>query len=150
MIRRSSRHSSDRGAALVEMALILPLMVLLAFGIIEFGWLLSQNVDARSGTREAARLIAVNGHSGPGQDAIITQAVCDSMDAKPGTVTVTLSRTGNLVGDAATATVQVAAGQNTLTGFFSSAIPPTMQISQTVETRLVKLPTWTNGNVGSC
>jgi Flp pilus assembly protein TadG len=37
MLRRSTRTSGDRGAALVEMAIVAPLLILLVFGILEFG-----------------------------------------------------------------------------------------------------------------
>lgn len=37
MINKSNRHKNKRGAAMVEFALVLPLFILLVFGIIEFG-----------------------------------------------------------------------------------------------------------------
>ena len=57
MTRRFSR--SERGAALVEMAIILPLFVILVFGMIEASWAFAQANDVRHGAREGARLAAV-------------------------------------------------------------------------------------------
>ena len=37
MLLRRRRQDNERGAALVEMALVTPLLVLLVFGILEFG-----------------------------------------------------------------------------------------------------------------
>jgi Flp pilus assembly protein TadG len=44
----------------VEFAIIAPLLFLLIFGIVEFGWAFSQNLDVRQGAREGARLAIVN------------------------------------------------------------------------------------------
>jgi TadE-like protein len=53
------RSRGERGAALVEFAIILPLFVLLIFGIIEFGMTYNDFISVRQGTREAARQGAV-------------------------------------------------------------------------------------------
>ena len=71
-----SRHNRQRGAALVEMAIILPLFVLMIFGMIEAGWAFAQANDVRHGAREGARLAAVN----HGDLATIGAEVCDRMD----------------------------------------------------------------------
>ena len=106
-IHRRSRE--DRGAALVEMAVLTPLLVLLLVGIIEFGWLMSQNNDVRHGAREAARLAATNASSVAGMGA----DVCDAMDiTTPATVTFT-DNPG--LGNTGTASVQ--ATVTSLTGF---------------------------------
>lgn len=60
---RASEHRrgrGGRGAALVEFAIIAPLLFLLIFGIIEFGWAFFQNNDVRHEARETARIAAVN------------------------------------------------------------------------------------------
>jgi Flp pilus assembly protein TadG len=55
--RRAPRRRGERGQALVEFALILPVLLLLVLGIIEFGraWNLSQIITdaAREGARQA-------------------------------------------------------------------------------------------------
>jgi Flp pilus assembly protein TadG len=50
----------DRGAALVEFALVLPLLVVLIFGIMESGWLFAQLTETRNAAREGARLAVVD------------------------------------------------------------------------------------------
>lgn len=55
------RPRGDRGVALVEFALVAPLLLLLLFGAIDFAWVFAQNVDLKNGAREGARLAAVNG-----------------------------------------------------------------------------------------
>ncbi|MDH3756048.1 MAG: pilus assembly protein, partial [Acidimicrobiia bacterium] len=57
LVRRFWR---ERGAAAVEFAIVLPLLVLVIFGTVEFGAAWSQKTDVNHGAREAARLAAVN------------------------------------------------------------------------------------------
>ncbi|MCU1351872.1 MAG: hypothetical protein JWM05_1081 [Acidimicrobiales bacterium] len=49
------RHGSHRGAALVEMALVLPIFMMLVFGIIDFTSALTSDNALQAGTREGAR-----------------------------------------------------------------------------------------------
>jgi Flp pilus assembly protein TadG len=58
--RGSSRRRRGRGAVMVEFALVAPLLFILLFGIIEFGFAFVQWLDVRHGARETARLVAVN------------------------------------------------------------------------------------------
>ena len=52
---RRLRAAGDSGAALVEFALVVPILALLLFGIIDFGVGFSQLNSMRQGTREGAR-----------------------------------------------------------------------------------------------
>jgi Flp pilus assembly protein TadG len=57
---RELRARGERGAALVEFALILVLFFVLIFGMIEFGSDYNNYIAVRNGTREGARLGIVN------------------------------------------------------------------------------------------
>jgi Flp pilus assembly protein TadG len=59
MNRRRFREL-DRGAAAVEFALLLPLLLLLVFGIIDFGRALNAQITITQAAREGARLEALN------------------------------------------------------------------------------------------
>src|SRR5690606_13312915 len=72
--------SGEKGATLIEFALILPLLLLLILGIVEFGWLFGQYNDVRHGAREGARFAAVD--AGAFND--ILAHVCSSMDGLSG------------------------------------------------------------------
>lgn len=50
----------DRGAAAVEFALVVPVLVLLVFGIIDYGLFLSDNLAVKQGIREGAREAVVS------------------------------------------------------------------------------------------
>lgn len=51
----------DKGAVAVEFALILPALLLLVVGIINFGWLLGQKLSLNQAVREGARMAVVPG-----------------------------------------------------------------------------------------
>jgi Flp pilus assembly protein TadG len=53
------RGRGDRGAALMEFALVMPVLFLLLFGIIEFGFAFNDYQAVRQGVREGARQAVV-------------------------------------------------------------------------------------------
>jgi len=62
-LRRTSRD--DSGASAVEFALIVPLLLLIVFGIINFGILFSQQITINNGVREGARRAVVADPAAP-------------------------------------------------------------------------------------
>lgn len=52
---------NERGQALVEMALVLPILILIIFGITEFGRIINAKIIVTGAAREGARYAAVNG-----------------------------------------------------------------------------------------
>jgi len=54
------RRKSEKGQAMVEFALVLPVLLLIIAGIIDFGLIFNQKVLANNASREAARYVAVN------------------------------------------------------------------------------------------
>jgi Flp pilus assembly protein TadG len=58
-MKLSGLRRSERGAALVEFAIVLPVLLLLVFGIIDLGRLLYTYNNLTSAVREGARLAAV-------------------------------------------------------------------------------------------
>lgn len=75
MIRlRRRRRVPDRGAAAVEAALVLPLLLLLVFGIIDFGRMLNAQIKVTEAAREGARASSLAASS-----AAVQQRVYDVM-----------------------------------------------------------------------
>ena len=58
------RDLRERGVALVEMAIVVPLLLLLLFGIIEWGVFINRHIDLTQGVREAGRQGAVALYAG--------------------------------------------------------------------------------------
>ncbi|MCL1593984.1 MAG: pilus assembly protein [Actinomycetia bacterium] len=50
---------SERGAAIVEMALVMPLLLILVFGIVEFGRAFMTDISVTHAAREGARAYAI-------------------------------------------------------------------------------------------
>ena len=86
--------SSIRGAAVVELAVVLPLLLTLVFGIIEFGWLFMVRETLTNASREGCRVAVLQGCT----EQDIRDQVAASM-AGPGltnyTVEITASTPGN-------------------------------------------------------
>jgi hypothetical protein len=58
-MRRGRGAGRERGAALVEFAIVLPLIAAFLFGIVEFGLAFSDSIAVRTGTRDGARAAVV-------------------------------------------------------------------------------------------
>jgi Flp pilus assembly pilin Flp len=136
---------NQRGASLVEFALIMPLLVLLILGIVDAGWAFFQNLEVRHGAREAARLAAVD--YGTADEIIV--ATCQRMNVAHGSedFTVALSKSGSDIGDTATVTVSKP-DHTSLTGilpFFDH-----LNLSTTVEIRIEQPAGWSSPAAKTC
>jgi Flp pilus assembly protein TadG len=122
MMRLTKRP--ERGVAIVEMAVVLPLFILLILGTIEAGWLLAQTNSINHGAREGARLAAVNYNPNVGTNDVL-DTMCDRMGiASSSDPVVTLSTT-NTNGDAFSGrgdlgNVKVTITYSSLTGILDS------------------------------
>ena len=148
--RRPGLAFDDRGASMVEFALVLPLLILIIFGIVEFGYLFAQHLDVRHGAREGARMASVNydpaawgGTSivaGQNQLNVLIKDTCARMDfADNASVTISLvddtgtSTQDNQPGDYIQVTVSATPEQ--ITGLFAPVIDP-ITLDSTVSMRI--------------
>ena len=102
MTARHRRLATERGAAAVELALVLPILVVLLFGIVEFAQGYNAKVELTGAVREGARALALGKTADEAKAAVIAAApgltlsagdittgpVCPSGDAS-GNATVT-------------------------------------------------------------
>ena len=81
----TSNWGTDRGAAAVEFALLLPLLLLLVFGIIDFGRAINAQITLTQAAREGARLAAL------GQPNVVsgTQAAAPGLNLPQSAIAVT-------------------------------------------------------------
>ena len=150
-MRMGSRGTKrDRGASLVEFAMIAPFLILLLLGVVEFSWVFAQNLDVKHGAREGARLTAVDDS---GNNAALGAEICGRMDLVGGEATVAWVADPTDYGNAAAlevgdgVSVSVATPFNTLTGFVDWAFPASLtQLDSTVEIRIEQEPTWSDGS----
>jgi Flp pilus assembly protein TadG len=150
---RSRKHRED-GAALVEFAVLAPLLILLLFGIIEFGYLFAQYNEIRHAAREGARYASVSNPdpSGGGVDAAdVIDVVCGALNLPGGStfdlsVTVTdpagITLTGSGVGAGNTGSLTLAATIPSLTSFpiITSILPD--ELSNTAVFRVERQTEW--------
>ena len=142
----------ERGAALVELALIAPILFALLFGIIDFGWAFTEQLDVKHGAREGSRLVAVNYRAstatGNAQADEIIDEICRRLDGGSGTA-VTLQipngQTGPVGSVGQYATVSVNRPAVSLSGLFSPIFSG-KSLSSEVETRLEVKATWSSSN----
>lgn len=68
------RRRRDEGAALAEFALVIPFLVLLLVGIIEFGAALNHQISVQGAAREGARMLALRNNAGAVDAAVHASA----------------------------------------------------------------------------
>ena len=145
-MRSYMRDRRDRGANLVEFAMIAPFLILLLLGIIEFGFLMGEWNEVKHGAHEGARLAAVN-------DANLLTNTCDSMDVHSSGTVITVDFTDGAsgeLGDQATVVV-TATNLSSLSGLgLIEAFLPTT-ISADAEFRLEQDSSWDSTSAdGTC
>ena len=72
---RPVRTRKDRGAAMVEFVIVVPLLLLLVLGIINFGFILGQQLSLNNAVREGARAAVAAGSSSAHTPAGVTSHV---------------------------------------------------------------------------
>jgi Flp pilus assembly protein TadG len=107
---------SERGAAAVEFALVLPILVLILFGVIEFGGVYNAQLMVTGAAREGAREMAVGGDPADAEAAAVAAVVVAGADALDVTVSPATCAAGSDV------TVTVVYDRPFLTGLFGATL----------------------------
>jgi Flp pilus assembly protein TadG len=100
---RPQRKERRRGAALVEMAVCFPVMMLILLGIIEFGRALSVNQMLNSAAREGCRTAVITGSTNAAVTSEIKERVANTVGCQQSSVGVQIAVTdyesGQAIGD---------------------------------------------------
>jgi Flp pilus assembly protein TadG len=100
------RLRNEHGAAAVEFAIVVGLLMMLVFGIIEFGIAFWQVQNLRSATREGARVAAVRGTTNQVSTAMVRAASGSLPSGYAGfTVSPAVGCTSSTVGQEVTVTL---------------------------------------------
>jgi len=137
---KAHKPRKEGGVALVEMAIVMPLFILLLFGIMEAGWVFSQQVEVRNAAREGARLAVVDFDTA----ANMRIEVCNRAPLSSERAFVQFTEDPA----ADTATVRVEQTYQSLTGVIPSFNGIT--IGSTVVMRLERSISWTDDGLLSC
>lgn len=118
---------SERGAVAVEFALLLPVLLLLVIGIMEFGRAYNIQVSASEGAREGARYAAVNyANAGFSQASVQSHATAAAPSVPATGTSVTVSYSNGNCSNGGTVTVHVIHQLSWMTGYLPIA-PPRIQ-----------------------
>lgn len=144
MMRPKNPGRKDAGASLVEFALVAPLLILLLFGMIEFGWAMAQQVDIRHKAREALRVAVVDGTEAEVESRVCLDDLISADDI------IAIERGGmSDVGDDATVTIEADLAE--LTGLFGWVWGSDPSLTSTVEGRNEQAASeWLPGENLSC
>ena len=89
--RLRTRRDRSRGQALVEFVLVLPPLLLVLLGIIQFGLVFADWIQVTNATRDGARKAAVSRYNASGVSAVTTTAKNSTWSLNKSAMTVTVS-----------------------------------------------------------
>ena len=92
VVSGSTRTRSERGAALIEMALTLPLLLLVTMGAVEFGRAYQYWQVLTNAAREGARIAVLPGVTDAAVKTRVTTYMTTGRLTKPETATITVTR----------------------------------------------------------
>lgn len=130
--RAFARGSRRRGQSVVEFALLVPVLLALVMGIIEFGWLTKNQLTLSNAAREGARTASLGHTTTDIRTRIVNAAAPLDVSANGGSITMlvssdngatyptTLTDSGseNSASSGKLIKITVSARNNSLTGFF--------------------------------
>lgn len=87
------RKAGRQGAAMVEMALVLPIFMMVSLGIIEFGRAMMVSNMVTNAAREGARAAVVDGSSNAQVQQIVVDFLVTSLGIQSSSVNVTITVT---------------------------------------------------------
>ncbi len=107
---------SERGQAMVEFALVLPFLLALLCGIIDFGWLYYNQITLNNAAREGARYAVIHYDSSADWKDAAESRMISSMAGVSSAVAIVSDPVGQQI------TASVTANPQILTGFTSTIL----------------------------
>jgi len=129
-----------RGAEVLEVALLLPLVLTLLFGMAQFGWYFHVRHTIQAAAREAARVACVYGTSGTQSAATAkAQSIITGGGLTAGNVNIAFSATPEsaAAGDNITVTVSTTWGQVGFPSVLPSSWLPVFDSSRQIQSQVV-------------
>ena len=88
--RRPRPARTADGAVAVEFALVMPILFLIVFGIIEFGYMLNRDMIVGNASRDGARVASLNGTYSEIRSTITTQLSANGIPTTSPSTTITI------------------------------------------------------------
>jgi len=115
----TSHRNRERGAAAVEFALVLPVLLLLVLGMLEFSRAYNVQISLTSAAREGARVMAIHDDPTMAQNAAVAAAPSVALT----TAQVAVSPSSCSANPGATVNVTITYPLTLMTGWFGASIP---------------------------
>lgn len=133
--RRAAGIRDERGQALIEAALVIPVLLLVAFGVIMAGRIVHAKIAIQAAAREASREVATAASESAGvSEGIQTaQSVADGYGLSQDRLSVEIDANGFQRGDTVTATVRYDLGLGDLPLLGRSGVSVTSSHSERIE-----------------
>lgn len=96
---------SEKGQAMVELALIVPILLLLIFGVVEYGRIFGAYLAVTNGSREGARTATVGATDSAISEAVKARTEAMKLDSTKLTVAITPDSTNRTRGSSVTVEV---------------------------------------------
>lgn len=93
MKRRFEKLKEEKGQSIVEFAIILPVLLLVLCGIIDFGWIYSNELSLNNCTREGARYGSIHAGEANAEEMITNRILDVSTDSLKKDMTIEVSFT---------------------------------------------------------
>lgn len=122
----------EDGQSAVEFALVLPILLLLVCGILDFGWLFYNQLSVENSCREGARVGCVNTQETNLDDIVTNRVKATIPDNLKSTTNVTVTLTNPTEPLAGDVKVTVKAEMSTLTPVLGVVYGKTKKLSYTV------------------
>lgn len=110
--------NGEDGAAAVEFALVLPVLILLIVGLIEFSLIFNTQISLTNAAREGARVMAIQNNPALARTAAINAAVSVNPAVTGGNIAITPANCGA----GGTVTVTINYDADLITGFFGNTL----------------------------
>ncbi|WP_294179703.1 TadE family protein [uncultured Schumannella sp.] len=115
------RRDPERGAAAVEFALILPVLLVLVLGMFEFSRAFHTQIAVTNAAREGARVMAI--HDDPAKASSAAIAAAPTLDPAIGAGQVSISPASCAANPGGTVSFAISYDLALMTGFFGVSIP---------------------------
>jgi Flp pilus assembly protein TadG len=109
----------ERGASAVEFALVVPVLLLLVFGVISFGFVFAAQISLNTAARDASRVAVVQPLTGPAKTCSEVATLARSATTTAG---LSAARVGVTVTGPTGTTCSMASGSTSVTGSGASQV----------------------------
>lgn len=111
---------NEKGQATVEFALILPILLIVICGIIDFGWIYSKKIQLQSACYTGARYAIVSNNDSLSQEGVISQITSALPGTSPDTLSIQLNYSSGITGNVTVTLIESVKALTPITSIFTS------------------------------